>query len=690
MNRMNLMYHKVFYSFLTLALGALFFGCVQNGPKSHPKATAPLIRLEGMDSISRIFAVQFPSQLELDFQSFDYNLDPNLKDYRFGMEWQISKVTIAFHHALNAQNIFFSLILHGPDEKKIEIDTFNIMNLVPKIDMAGHSGLENAEMLLEEFERFGVQWKSHLKEFRVTGGEAGEINRVVFQNNCLEPGKWELILMSKYYQNAMESNTRKNSPERFRKLAHGWTLLPVDFYQTLIRIKNPSLGILSKSGYADLSSEGAKKTLPAEFFPNPKLEIKTKMVELGLESTRDLETLNEEQFQKRFIHLVDNREDYHTYADIIREPVRFAAFEHEGLYTTQKKNFDFSWMKAMNSIKLYRTSGQDLVRWVDLDIGGAVSPYQIILKNIDLGNLAEGGIYQISFGIDPPPTLTHQYYSRNPNGYKLGIEGKTELVSLLCSNQKSGLWKNNQDLGLEKLMLQWESPEKKILWVYLISFERMIPVWMGRVKIEDPNVGHAIEPGLIPNESPGDDRDASIAARRMRDQSRTDLSIPDTVDLDFEDLRGSGLQRRGYKYVDKGFELTSSAFMLAEPFYSRRVETNSSSSSIALINGSPVGINVLKKIARIPSEEIDELHPYFGAISIRLVESLPGSNGTVTFVGVLGNETKVVQTFILDGHSTTDIFRFDSRFQNIKTLRWYGNSVLFDNILVANRVHASL
>jgi hypothetical protein len=677
-------------AYLAVALGA----CVQSGPK--PPATdlaAPVtisVPMTAADSISQAFATHFPRPVELSFKSFDYDRDPNLKDVRFGKDWQIERATLTFHHALNAQNVFFSLTVHGRDGKRIEVDTFNIMNLVPKLDMAGRPGLVEAEMLLEEFERFGVAWKSHLGEFRILGDDSGAINRVVFQNNCLDPGKWELQLMSKYYRNAAENMTRKSSPERYRKIAHGWTLLPMDFYQTLIRIKNPKLDKPVQGGYVDLSRSGGKTVLPPEFLPNPAMEIRTGMVELGLESERDLEMLNEEQFQKRFIRLVDNREDYHTYADIVREPVRFAAFEHEGLYTSEKKKFDFRWMKAMNRLRLFRTSEQEPVRWVDLEIGGEASPYRVVLKNLDLGNVVEGGIYHISFGFDPPPTLTHQYNSRNPNGYKLGGEGKVEPVSLLCSNQKTGAWQNNQDLGLEKLMMQWESPEKEILWVFLVSFERMIPVWMGRVRVEDASLRRpmlAVEEG---QSATGEAHDAAIDARRKRDQDRMNLSVPDTVTLAFEDLAGEGPRRRGYRYVETGFELTSSAFLLAEPFYSKVADPVGSPGSTFLVNGSSAGINVLKKIARVPAEEIDELHPYFRAVSIRLAESRFSQPTQVTFVGVLGNEVKVVQTFELDGRPGAETFRFDSRFQNIKTLRWYGNSVSFDDIVVANLAHATL
>ena len=54
---------------------------------------------------------------------------------------------------------------------------------------------------------------------------------------------------------------------------------------------------------------------------------------------------------------------------------------------------------------------------------------------------------------------------------------------VLLTEQKSGKWVNNQYKGIEKIYLSYESLEKDILEIYVLSYERILPVWMARVKL---------------------------------------------------------------------------------------------------------------------------------------------------------------------------------------------------------------
>ncbi|MEM7040012.1 MAG: hypothetical protein AAF570_23770, partial [Bacteroidota bacterium] len=54
---------------------------------------------------------------------------------------------------------------------------------------------------------------------------------------------------------------------------------------------------------------------------------------------------------------------------------------------------------------------------------------------------------------------------------------------VLLTDMVDGTWVNNMDKGVEKVYLNYDRKNPGILEIYLLSYERIIPVWMARVSL---------------------------------------------------------------------------------------------------------------------------------------------------------------------------------------------------------------
>jgi len=54
---------------------------------------------------------------------------------------------------------------------------------------------------------------------------------------------------------------------------------------------------------------------------------------------------------------------------------------------------------------------------------------------------------------------------------------------VLLTHKKNDKWVNNQYKGVEKIYLSYESIEQDVLEIYVLSYERITPVWMAKVKL---------------------------------------------------------------------------------------------------------------------------------------------------------------------------------------------------------------
>ena len=111
--------------------------------------------------------------------------------------------------------------------------------------------------------------------------------------------------------------------------------------------------------------------------------------------------------------------------------------------------------------------------------------------NIDLALLDEQKFYGIQFGINsfpktrrhnPPPDTIKYDPSSVPNNIR---------PYLMLTNKAKSTWVNNHKKGIEKVLLAWDSLDRDTLSIYLICYERITPVWMARVRIDDDTVDRA-------------------------------------------------------------------------------------------------------------------------------------------------------------------------------------------------------
>jgi len=351
--------------------------------------------------------------------------------------------------------------------------------------------------------------------------------------------------------------------------------------------------------------------------------------------------------------------------------------------------FDYGWMKKLDRIKVSAVAAPGPLRYVRLDIDGPESPYRFVFGNLDLAQLNESKYFEMSFGLDPMPRNGRHWADFDPCLYRL--EGKPETVKpfLFMVNSADGTWANNQKLGLDKLYIGWESPERKVLWVYLVTYERVISVWMGRVKITDPalnadRIRNAVFRPELASNYPAPD---FAATRKFREAGNAQVTqygpAADTTTLDFESLRHEDdrLAAHGFIWQEKGFQLTAAAFLGGEPFRSLGTRAYGFSGSTALINGNREGINILRKKDETVAESLDEQSGYFDLISMDLSGFGTGPQAPVDFIGVKRDSGTVVQTCRSGGKAGPRPCRFEG-FEDLVAVRWISHGMQFDNIRI--------
>jgi hypothetical protein len=56
---------------------------------------------------------------------------------------------------------------------------------------------------------------------------------------------------------------------------------------------------------------------------------------------------------------------------------------------------------------------------------------------------------------------------------------------LYLVDKKTGKWVNNQFKGVEKMYVSFEDINYNKLNIHVLSYERIIPVWMGQVRLPE-------------------------------------------------------------------------------------------------------------------------------------------------------------------------------------------------------------
>ncbi len=436
--------------------------------------------------------------LEMTDPGRDYGYDPGEKDEQFAgdaEELRFRRLEMKLRDRMPQGKVLTDLAFVDGRGNRVLVEAVDLMRLVPRLDTEGD--LQYAELLMEEYTRYGVSFRREHGEFDVqlapgsspqAAAAAERAYRLELVNNCLDPGKWEVGITTEDYSDFGERLRSPLNLNQNRLLAHSWFYLDGALYDALLRRKNPRLAIdpaLARdfrklSGHAEqvrVDLDGVRKLAGRE---------PVKILEVAHASGREFAPIDPEQHYKWDIGLFLEKASFRTYSDMLAKPVRLGQFHDRGYYDpSQPKVFDYSWVRGLDDVVVERLDVGGAGTFVQLTVRGDGSPYAFVLGNLDLTALDEQRLYSAAFGFNPyprsrrhdPPQSTIQY---DPDQ----MPGDRRPYSLMV-DPATGRWVNNWDKGFDRIYVGWDSLDRDVLEIYLISYERIAPVWMARVELGD-------------------------------------------------------------------------------------------------------------------------------------------------------------------------------------------------------------
>ncbi|MDN5205223.1 hypothetical protein QQ008_27820 [Fulvivirgaceae bacterium BMA10] len=446
------------------------------------------------ESVLEAFA-KYPNgimKLKASTPGYDYAYDVAEKDVYYGKDstkFHFKQVEIRLHETMPAGQVIVDFTFLDDQGNKVNVNGVDLIRLTPKLD--SQDELIYAELLLEEFNRFGVSFRKEHEEFNVqlATSEVPEVQENAYRcsivNNCLAGTKWEFALNTTDYSDFKDRIRGINNLNQNRLLAHSWFYLDRDLYNALMHMKNPQLkaGALDLD-YDSLSVIGENTVVDFEKLRKPvRYRVETAMLEVGHQSNRVVKPLDiEEHFKAEFGLLLNNKR--YTYKTILEEPISLTQFRDRGFYfETTPKVCDFNWMKYVDNIEVDVLDIEGSNSYVQLTLNGQWSPYKVTIGNVDLALIDEQKLFGLLFGVNAYPKSRRYNPSQNTIVYDAELLPDEIKPFVLLTDNKSGKWINNQYKGIEKIYLTYESLERDVLNVYVLSYERITPVWMGRVKL---------------------------------------------------------------------------------------------------------------------------------------------------------------------------------------------------------------
>ncbi|PWJ43783.1 hypothetical protein [Sediminitomix flava] len=448
-------------------------------------------------SVFEVFKKHPNSILKLEALSpgYDYKYDIGEKAPEYSkdkQELRFTSVELKLAEKMPRGKVLVDLIFSDQKNNQVLIPKVDLLKLIPKID--AKDKMQYPELLLEEFNRFGLTFRSEHDEFDFcmsTGEEHTLCNgayRCSVTNNCLKGGKWEFALTYEDYSDFSDRLKQGINLNQNRILAHSWFYMNQELYKVLFQLKNPNQKVDLDMGYDSLSNFSEENVLiDFEKLRNPiRYPLKTKIIEVGHQSEKKLEPLDVEEFYKNEFGLIVSGQKYaeETYASILNDTVKLAQFKDRGFYDeTTPKICDFSWMKHMDDVKIDVIDVKGSEGYVQLKLTGEWSPYEITIGNVDLALINEQKLYGLLFGINTYPKSRRHNPVQNTISYDPELISNEKKQYVLMTDKKTGKWVNNQYKAVEKIYLSYESLEHDILDVYVLSYERIMPVWMAKVKL---------------------------------------------------------------------------------------------------------------------------------------------------------------------------------------------------------------
>ncbi len=433
----------------------------------------------------------------------EYAFDPGEKDRQYSREdgaLRFRKIDMELRERMPEGRILVDIRFEDEIGTELMIEAVDLMRLIPRLETTG--AMQMPEFLLEEFGRFGVKFRREHGEFDLAAPKTADAPardaiarayRVGLWNNCLDPTKWEMVLHAEDYSDFGERLDLDLNLNQSRTLSHSWFQLPEKLYSLLLGIKNKGhsidMELKQEFAYDALSKRASEVVIDFDSLRSIKRIEETEVIELGHRSGRALEAVIKEQYYKWDLGLVVNREAFPTYASVLDTPVKLAAFQGCGYYKPEEpKVFDFAWLGKVEQIELATVDVPGSECYVQLTLTGENAPYTVTLGNIDLAHIDEQHTAGMLFGVNTYPKTRRHNPKQDTIRYEPDHMPANILPFLLMTDTKSGRWVNNQEKGIEKVLLTWESIERDVLIIHLLTYERMMPVWMGRVRLPDSMV----------------------------------------------------------------------------------------------------------------------------------------------------------------------------------------------------------
>lgn len=464
-----------------------------------PKWVKELSNQEQFPAPSNILAIfqTYPNAImSLDARSpgYDYKFDIGEKDMTYGTSlggMSFEKVEIKLLETMPKGTILTNISFIDKIGNVAKVENFDMMRLIPKYDTQGD--MLYSEVILEEFDRFGVVFRKEHDEFeleiksKISALErsADRTTRMNITNNCLEATKWEMNLTSEDFRDFNQRLKSKLNLNQNKILAHCWFYLDNDLYEALQDYKNPeiqqdyflsydSLNALAEASVIDFSTLRYPLNMPLE----------TNVLEIGHQSNRKLEPVDVEEYYKWQYGLFLNRKEDLTYQTILDEPVQIARFSEAGFYREETPNtYDYGYLKYIDKVEINNVNTPDSDCYAEIKLTGTYAPYELVIGNIDLAYPDEQRVTGLLFGYNTYPKSRRYNPAQSTLFYDADDFPDLLKPYVLLIDKKTGKWVNNQKKGIEKIYLSYESSEREVLQIYVLSYERVTPVWMGRIKL---------------------------------------------------------------------------------------------------------------------------------------------------------------------------------------------------------------
>lgn len=183
-----------------------------------------------------------------------------------------------------------------------------------------------------------------------------------------------------------------------------------------------------------------------------------------------------------------------TYAEVQSHAPRFKLpdFKPNGVYTVYEptSKAHYAQLADLTTAVIHRTE-QNLDE-VILERSSPCHPlelHRIVLGNLDLATIREKGKFFTldRFCFNPRPTSDLYCPKWKPAVERYGHARQTPYGFLLAQppdqGQNRGVFIQPESWGVERAVLSFEGSGRNVLVIDLISFERIVPVWQGRIDL---------------------------------------------------------------------------------------------------------------------------------------------------------------------------------------------------------------